>query len=160
MPDKNPGSMTNSPGIKTLPSPKPSLMSYATPTANVSAFYRSVLSILIPNDFWGEGDTQTNNKDLFMKAVDRFITLRRFETVSLHDTVQGMKVCDFAHAVDLPQIWMFDKTGLNSCRSTISLGLVCRTMAVPECRNQTRGSVLTSSMSLFTMYSTHYSSRL
>jgi telomerase reverse transcriptase len=71
---------------------KPSLMDYATPTANVSAFCRSVLLTLIPTEFWGEGDTQAINKDVFMRSVDRFITLRRFETLSLHDAIQGMKV--------------------------------------------------------------------
>jgi telomerase reverse transcriptase len=103
VPDGTPSSMTNSSRNKTLSTQKLSLMDYATPTANVSAFCRSVLSALIPNEFWGEGDTQTHNKGLFMKIVDRFIKLRRFETVSLHDAVQGMKVCDIARAVDLPQ---------------------------------------------------------
>lgn len=104
IPNGNPGSMTNPSGSNTLPSRKLSLMDYATPTANVSAFCRSVLSALIPNDFWGEDDTQTHNKGLFMKVVDRFITLRRFETVSLHDALNGMKVCDNSRAVDLPQL--------------------------------------------------------
>lgn len=102
MPNGNPGSMTNPSGSKTLPTRKPSLMDYATPKASVSAFCRSVLSTLIPHGFWGEADTQTHNKSLFMKVVDRFITLRRFETVSLHDAVQGMKACDIARAIDLP----------------------------------------------------------
>jgi len=74
------------------PSRKQNLMDYATPSANVSAFCRSILSILIPDNFWGEGETQIHNKGLFLKVVDRFIALRRFETVSLHDAVQGMKV--------------------------------------------------------------------
>jgi telomerase reverse transcriptase len=94
MSNGNSDSTTNSSESKKLPSRKSSLMDYATPTAHVSAFCRSVLSTLIPNGFWGEDDTQTSNKDLFMKVVDRFITLRRFETVSLHDAVQGMKVCE------------------------------------------------------------------
>lgn len=92
MPNMNPDSMTNSDLAKALPSPKQSLIDYATPTANVSAFCCSVLSTIIPDDFWGEGDMQVHNKGLFMKTVDRFIHVRRFETVSLHDAIQGMKV--------------------------------------------------------------------
>jgi telomerase reverse transcriptase len=103
VPNENRDSLTDPSESNTLPSRKPSLMDYATPTAKVSAFCRSVLSTLIPDDFWGEGDTQTRNKSLFLKVVDRFITLRRFETVSLHDVVQGMKVCDIACLVDLPK---------------------------------------------------------
>jgi len=111
MPNGNSDPMTNPSESKTLPTRKPSLMDYATPTVNVSAFCRSVLSILIPNEFWGEGDTQIHNKGLFMKVVDRFIMLRRFETVSLHDAVQGMKVCDIARAVDLPYAGYFAGLG-------------------------------------------------
>lgn len=103
MSNGNSGSINNPSGSKTLPSRKPSLMDYATPTAQVSAFCRSVLSTLIPNDFWGEGETQTHNKSLLMKVVDRFITLRRFETVSLHDAIQGMRVGDIKLLVDLSQ---------------------------------------------------------
>jgi len=103
MSNGNSGSINNPTGSETLPSRKPSLMDYATPTAQVSAFCRSVLSTLIPNDFWGEGETQTHNKGLLMKVVDRFITLRRFETVSLHDAIQGMRVGDIKLLVDLSQ---------------------------------------------------------
>jgi hypothetical protein len=103
MPSGDSDSTKNLSRNKELPSGKTSLLDYATPAANVSAFCYSVLSTLIPNDFWGEGDTQTHNKGMFMKNVGRFITLRRFETISLHDAVQGMKVGDITRAVDLLQ---------------------------------------------------------
>lgn len=101
VPDVNPDATAKPNSMKKSTSRKPSLMDYATPTANVSAFCRSVLSTLIPNAFWGEGDTQRHNKGLFMKSVDRFIALRRFETLSLHDVIQGMKVRNTGHPVDL-----------------------------------------------------------
>lgn len=99
----DPDQTTNLCASKELSPRKPTLMDYATPTAEVSAFCRSVLSVLIPDNFWGEGDTQTHNKGLFMKVVDRFITLRRFETFSLHDAVQGMKVRNISFTPDLSQ---------------------------------------------------------
>lgn len=68
------------------------MMDYATPIANVSAFCRAVLSKLIPNEFWGLGEVQSHNMRVFSRNVDRFITLRRFESLSLHEVVQGMKV--------------------------------------------------------------------
>jgi telomerase reverse transcriptase len=67
-------------------------MDYATPMANISAFCCAVLAQLIPDEFWGEGDVQAHNKFLLLNNLDRFISLRRFETLSLHDVVQGMKV--------------------------------------------------------------------
>lgn len=67
-------------------------MDLATPSANVSAFCRAVLGKVIPDEFFGTGEDQTHNKQVLMKHVDRFIELRRFETLSLHDVMQGMKV--------------------------------------------------------------------
>jgi telomerase reverse transcriptase len=71
---------------------KDSVMDLASPSANVSAFCRAVLSRVIPNEFWGIGEDQTHNKQVLMKNVDRFVNLRRFETLSLHDVTQEMKV--------------------------------------------------------------------
>ncbi|KFY02560.1 hypothetical protein O988_02079 [Pseudogymnoascus sp. VKM F-3808] len=71
---------------------KESIMDRATPSANVSAFCRAVLGRVVPDEFWGIGDDQTHNKHVLMKNVDRFVDLRRFETLSLHDVVQGMKI--------------------------------------------------------------------
>ncbi|KFY15261.1 hypothetical protein V491_05723 [Pseudogymnoascus sp. VKM F-3775] len=71
---------------------KSSIMDLASPSADVSAFCRAVLSRVIPDEFWGVGEDQTHNKQVLLKNVDRFVDLRRFETLSLHDVVQGMKV--------------------------------------------------------------------
>lgn len=62
------------------------------PMAKVSAFCQSVLSSLIPNGFWGEGDTMQYNKAMILSRVDHFIKMRRFETMSLHEITQGIKV--------------------------------------------------------------------
>jgi telomerase reverse transcriptase len=65
---------------------------HATPSATVSAFCRAVLCRLIPHEFWGAGEAQVRNKAVFHRNVDRFIGLRRFETLSLHEVSQGIKV--------------------------------------------------------------------
>ncbi|OAF54483.2 hypothetical protein VC83_09002 [Pseudogymnoascus destructans] len=71
---------------------KDSIIDLATPSANVSAFCRAMLGRVIPDEFFGTGEDQTHNKQVLMKNVDRFINLRRFETHSLHDATQGMKI--------------------------------------------------------------------
>lgn len=71
---------------------KPSMMNYATPEVMVSAFCRAVLSKIIPKEFWGTGDVQTHNEKVFLKNVDRFVRLRRFESLSLHELSQGLQV--------------------------------------------------------------------
>lgn len=70
-----------------------SLVQLATSTSQVSAFCQAVLSHIIPNEFWGQGDTLCYNKTSFLQKVDRFIKLRRFESMTLHDVSQGLKVC-------------------------------------------------------------------
>jgi telomerase reverse transcriptase len=58
----------------------------------VSAFCRAVLSRLLPSDFWGVRDAKEANERVFLHNVDRFIELRRFESLSLHEVSQGLKV--------------------------------------------------------------------
>lgn len=68
------------------------MMDYATPAAMVSAYCRAVFLKLIPHGFWGIGEIQTHNEKIFYRNVHRFIELRRFESLSLHHVLQGMKV--------------------------------------------------------------------
>lgn len=65
---------------------------YATPVASVSAFCRAVLLRLIPNDLYGIGPEGAKNRDTIMKHVDTFVALRKFESLSLHEVAQGLKV--------------------------------------------------------------------
>lgn len=69
-----------------------SIVDLATPPSQVSAFCQRVLCKIIPNEIWGVGSVQKHNKELVMENVDRFVRLRRFENMSLHDIYQGMKV--------------------------------------------------------------------
>lgn len=58
----------------------------------VISFCCAVLARLIPREFWGTGNTESHNESILCRNVDRFIRLRRFESISLHELVQSMKV--------------------------------------------------------------------
>lgn len=76
-----------------VPEPKQSMMAYATPSSSVSAFCRAVLRKLIPPQFYGVGQHQKSNQEIVFSHVDRFIRMRRFESLSLHEVCKGIKVC-------------------------------------------------------------------
>ena len=82
------------PQIRAEP-PKASLVSLATPHSDVSAFCQAVISNLVPNRFWGEEIHGQENKNVVMRNIDRFVRLRRFESLSLHAVFQGLKVQHF-----------------------------------------------------------------
>ena len=71
---------------------QPSMAELSTPVSNISAFCRSAFDNVLPDEFFGIGDDQEHNKRTLMRSVDRFVRLRRFESFSLHDVSQGMKV--------------------------------------------------------------------
>lgn len=60
----------------------------ACPTAHVSAFCRAVVAKVIPKRLWGDDD----NKRTILRYVDQFVSLRRFETLSLHQVTQKLQV--------------------------------------------------------------------
>ncbi|KAG5987159.1 hypothetical protein E4U43_005206, partial [Claviceps pusilla] len=64
----------------------------ATSQSQVSSFCQAVLSRIVPNDFWGQGENMMHNKTAVLRQVDRFIRLRRFESISLHEIMQGLRV--------------------------------------------------------------------
>ncbi|KAJ9228282.1 hypothetical protein DTO271D3_5664 [Paecilomyces variotii] len=68
------------------------LTDYATPASSVSAFCRAVLQKLVANGFYGVGQEGQWNRQIILKNVDRFIRLRRFESISLHQVCMGLKV--------------------------------------------------------------------
>lgn len=72
--------------------PKLSLTDYATPASSVSAFCRAVLRSLIPPQFYGIGQHKLNNQHVVFKHVDRFVRMRRFESLSIHEICKGIKV--------------------------------------------------------------------
>jgi len=64
----------------------------ATVTAHVSAFCRASVNHVVPLAFFGHEDEGKHNHRIFLHNVHRFIGLRRFETLSLHEVMQDMKV--------------------------------------------------------------------
>ena len=64
----------------------------ATSPSRVSLFCQATLSKIIPDEFWGVSKDGTNNKKLIMERIDQFVHLRKFETLSLHSVVEGIKV--------------------------------------------------------------------
>jgi telomerase reverse transcriptase len=75
-----------------------SLVDVATPASQVSAFCQAALSKIIPHGFWGSGNDLIHNRATFLRNVDRLIRLRRYESMSLHDVAQDMKVCGLPHS--------------------------------------------------------------
>ncbi|KAK2755546.1 hypothetical protein FQN54_006486 [Arachnomyces sp. PD_36] len=66
---------------------------FATPVPSVSAFCRATILKLVPNELlYGVGEDAAHNKDHISKFIDTFIRMRRFESLSLHQVAQGMKV--------------------------------------------------------------------
>ncbi|KAJ0167125.1 Telomerase reverse transcriptase [Colletotrichum tanaceti] len=68
----------------------------ATSASHVSAYCQAVLARVIPNEFWGSGDDQIHNKNLLLKKVDHFVRIRRFESMTLNELADGMRVTSLA----------------------------------------------------------------
>ncbi|CAG8429897.1 unnamed protein product [Penicillium salamii] len=92
------------------------LTDYATPPSSVSAFCRAVLQKLIPRQLLGDGSEGNSNYRLILRHVDRFIKMRRFETLSLHETCKGIKITSIGW-LEPPQV----QTSRSETRSKIAL---------------------------------------
>jgi telomerase reverse transcriptase len=66
----------------------------ATVLTSVSAFCRAVLRNVFPPYNLGVSNCQGHNYEIVMRAVDNFVCLRRYESFSLHDVMQGIVVKD------------------------------------------------------------------
>lgn len=71
---------------------KEAFTDFASDPGEVSAFARAVIGNVIPREFWGKGDGGEANRKTIMDKVDLFVKLRRYESFSLHDVMQGLKV--------------------------------------------------------------------
>ncbi|CCU74861.1 telomerase reverse transcriptase [Blumeria hordei DH14] len=69
-----------------------SLDEHATPVALVSSFCCAVLDNVIPPNFWGTTELQIRNRRTFYRNVDQFVKRRRYETLSLHEALQGLQI--------------------------------------------------------------------
>lgn len=72
------------------------IVDLSSPASHVSAFCQSVVTNVVPDRFWGNESVQKHNKKHIMQKIDQFVHMRRFETMSLHEVMQGMKVGNLA----------------------------------------------------------------
>ncbi|EEH04418.1 telomerase reverse transcriptase [Histoplasma capsulatum G186AR] len=86
------GPQSNSASRQTRPPSKFQMTDYATPHVAVSAFCRGVLAKLIPNELYGCGVDGIKNRNIILRHVDTFVQMRRFESLSLHEVSQGLKI--------------------------------------------------------------------
>lgn len=69
-----------------------SFLAHATPVSRVAAFCRAVLCSLLPGDVFGKGQPGHANLEMVLRKVDDFVCMRRFESISLHQVVQGLRI--------------------------------------------------------------------
>nr|POE63424.1 isoform 2 of telomerase reverse transcriptase [Quercus suber] len=68
--------------------------SFASSPAQVAAFCRSAIFKVLPPEFMGRDDVGVLNKSVVSRNIDKFIQLRRYESLSMHDVMQNMAVSD------------------------------------------------------------------
>ena len=86
-----------------VPTGRCSMFDYATPVSSVSAFCRAVFRRLIPNDLYGCGEDGVSNRESILRHVDIFIQLGRYESLSLHEISQGLKIASIPWLQPPPQ---------------------------------------------------------
>lgn len=67
-------------------------VNHATSAARVSAYCKAAVNRVFPTDTWGTGESGVHNRKVMMRAVDTFVRLRRYETLSMHDIMAGIKI--------------------------------------------------------------------
>ncbi|KAJ3160204.1 hypothetical protein HDU86_001040 [Geranomyces michiganensis] len=77
---------------------RPSILNTHSSYYQVYSFVRAVITQVIPDGFWGSN----HNQDMVFKAIDTFIRLRRYETMSLQNVVKRVKTkdCKWAASAD------------------------------------------------------------
>jgi telomerase reverse transcriptase len=74
-------------------------MEFAMPATCVSAFCRAVITRAVPLESWGHTEIAFQNRASVLRHVDQFVRLRRHETLTMHDVLDGIKVCVMVRAV-------------------------------------------------------------
>jgi telomerase reverse transcriptase len=78
------------------PGSSPSSTRQATPVSQVTAFCKAVIRRVFPAALWGQGEVGLHNAGIIDDMIEAFILLRRYESLSLHSVMQGMKLKDIA----------------------------------------------------------------
>jgi telomerase reverse transcriptase len=69
-----------------------SILAYATPTAHVSAFCRAVVKRVLPGNALGMGADGEHNLITLLGQIDRFVRMRRYESLTLHEVYQNLRI--------------------------------------------------------------------
>lgn len=69
-----------------------SILYYATPPSDVSAFCRAVIAKLLPAKCLGAGPEGEGNRKVLSREVDLFVHMRKFESPTLHQVFQGVRI--------------------------------------------------------------------
>ena len=69
-----------------------SILAYATPTAHVSAFCRAVVKSVLPGNALGMGADGEHNMAVLFGQIDRFVGMRRYESLTLHEVYQNLRI--------------------------------------------------------------------
>ncbi|KAL8713551.1 MAG: hypothetical protein Q9220_002413 [cf. Caloplaca sp. 1 TL-2023] len=75
------------------------LVDYATPFPQISAFCRAVISKVVPSAFWGQDEANFLNKEVIFRKIDQFVRQRRFESLTLHEICQDLKIASMTWLV-------------------------------------------------------------
>lgn len=76
--------------VRAEASQRPRFTKYKAPQGCVARFARLVIRQIVPIELLGS----RHNLSILLKAVDRFICLRRYETMNLHEVCQGVRLSD------------------------------------------------------------------
>lgn len=66
----------------------------ASSPAQVAAFCRAAVSKIIPPKLWGDAESGKRNRMILSRNIDKFVQLRRYESLSMHDIMQDMVIHD------------------------------------------------------------------
>lgn len=69
-----------------------SFLPYTVSMDRVSAFCRSIFIKLLPSNLFGTDDEGRENWRSILSHIDRFVYMRKFETLSLHEVCSGLKL--------------------------------------------------------------------
>lgn len=69
-----------------------SFLSHATPSSQVSTFCSAVMMRIVPRSSLGTGLDGKRNWNTLLHSVHRFVQMRRFETLNLHDVCSSLRI--------------------------------------------------------------------
>jgi RNA-binding protein of telomerase ribonucleoprotein complex len=68
---------------------------YVTSSAHVAAFTKAAIKKAVPKVCWGDEEEGSYNQSIILDAAVEFIVRRKFESLTLHDVLQKLKVSGF-----------------------------------------------------------------